>query len=159
MERLTIKSDVNVFRYDELPEDVRLLVDKAKEVTENSYSPYSKFSVGAAVRLDDGKIVVGANQENAAFPVTMCAERAAIFNAQSNHPRSAVTHIAIAARNSLGFVEEPVSPCGSCRQVMLEMEHRYGRKIKIYLCGTKSIYEIDGIKGLLPLSFTDDSMR
>ena len=159
MERITIKTDVNVYKYDELPEDIRQLVDMAMRATDNSYSPYSGFRVGAAVRLEDGNVIVGANQENAAFPVAMCAERAAIFNAQSNYPQSAVTHIAIAARNASGFVEEPVSPCGSCRQVMLEMEHRYGRKILIYLCGAKGVYEIDGVRGLLPLSFTDESMR
>ena len=159
MEHVTIKTEINVYKYEELPEDIRQLADMAMKATDNSYSPYSGFRVGAAVRLEDGMIVVGANQENAAFPVAMCAERAAIFNAQSNHPQSAVTHIAISARNSFGFVEEPVSPCGSCRQVILEMEHRYGHKIRIYLCGAKVIYEINGINGLLPLSFTDESMR
>lgn len=159
MEHLTLKIDIGFFTYGELPDDVRLLVDKAKEATYNSYSPYSKFCVGAALRLEDGTVIKGANQENAAFSVTMCAERSAIFNAQSNCPELAITHIAIAARNEKGFVSEPVSPCGMCRQALLEMEQRYGRPISVYLYGTKGVYAIDGAKALLPLSFVDESMR
>ena len=89
----------------------------------------------------------------------MCAERAAIFNAQSNFPQLAITEIAIAAKNAGGFVEEPVSPCGSCRQALLEMEQRYGKDIEIYLCGNNNVYKLDSAKGLLPLAFADESMR
>ncbi len=159
MEHLTIKLDFDFFAYDELPEDVKALVDKAKEATGNSYSPYSKFRVGAALRLEDGTMVKGANQENAAFSVTMCAERSAIFNAQSNCPEQPITQIAIAARNERGFVYEPVSPCGVCRQALLEMEQRYGRNVAIYLYGTKGVYAIGSAKALLPLSFVEESMR
>ena len=159
MEHLTIKIEYDALRYDELPYDVRLLVDKAKEATDNSYSPYSHFRVGAALRLEDGTIVKGANQENAAFPVTMCAERSAIFNAQSNRPDLAITQIAIAARNSGGFVKDPVTPCGVCRQALLEMEQRYNRRISIYLYGEKAVYAVKGAEALLPLSFADGSMR
>lgn len=159
MEHLVIKSDILFYQYGELPEDMRQLVDAAKEATYGSYSPYSNFCVGAALRLADGAVVKGANQENASFPVTMCAERAAIFNAQSNRPDQAVTAIAIAARNARGFVVEPVSPCGVCRQAMLELEQRYGRKITVYLYGQKGVYAIDGAGALLPLSFVDGSMR
>ncbi len=159
MKQITIKADVSVCRYDELQEEARTLTATAKEATDNSYSPYSGFRVGAAVRLDDGTVIKGANQENAAFSVTMCAERAAIFNAQSNRPQSAITEIAIAARNNDGFTHEPVSPCGSCRQALLEMEQRYGRDIRVYLCGKDCVYILESVKELMPLSFVDKSMR
>ncbi len=159
MEHITIKTDIKVYNYDEIEEGVRELVECAKSATGNSYTPYSGFCVGAAIRLDDGTIIKGANQENAAFSVTMCAERAAIFNAQSNYPQKAITEIAIAAKNAKGFVTEPVSPCGSCRQVLLEMEQRYSRDIRIHLCGAERIYTLESVKGLLPLSFADKSMR
>lgn len=159
MEKIIIKSELSLLKFEELDDMSKALVKNAIEATDKSYSPYSHFKVGAALRLEDGTIVIGANQENAAFPVTMCAERAAIFNAQSNHPELAITAIAIAAKNIEGQVKTPVSPCGSCRQVILEMEQRYQRNIKILLCGTDGIYVIDSIKDLLPLSFVDESMH
>lgn len=159
MEHINISIDICVSGYDELPGHIKELVKAAKAATGNSYSQYSQFCVGAALRLEDGTIIRGANQENAAFPVTMCAERAAIFNAQSNLPQLAITHIAIAAKNNDGFTREPVTPCGSCRQVMLEMEHRYKRDITVYLCGRDKVYRIDSVKDLLPLSFVDESMH
>lgn len=159
MENIILKTEIKLCTLDELDNDARQLVDKAMKATDNSYSPYSKFRVGAALRLENGMEIIGANQENAAFSVTMCAERSAIFNAQSNFPHLAITHLAIAARNSEGFVNEPVSPCGSCRQALLEMEQRYKRKIKIYLYGAKGCYVINGIRSLMPLSFVEDSMR
>lgn len=158
MKNIVIKSEIKFCQYDELDEDAQRLIEKAISATGNSYSPYSGFKVGAALRLSDGKEIIGANQENAAFPVTLCAERAAIFNAQSNYPDSAITHLAIAAKNANGLVAEPVTPCGSCRQVILEMEQRYKSDIKIYLYGTKGIYVVDSVKDLLPLSFVEDSM-
>lgn len=159
MEHITIKTDIKVYKYDELDDDTRQLAACAKDATNNSYSPYSGFCVGAAIRLDEGTIIKGANQENAAFSVTMCAERAAIFNAQSNCPQKAITDIAIAAKNANGFVTEPVSPCGSCRQVLLEMEQRYNRDIRVHLCGAECIYTLESVKDLMPLSFVDKSMR
>lgn len=159
MEKIIIKSELSLLKFEELDDMSKALVKNAIEATDKSYSPYSHFKVGAALRLEDGTIVIGANQENAAFPVTMCAERAAIFNAQSNHPELAITAIAIAAKNIEGLVKTLVSPCGSCRQVILEMEQRYQRNIKILLCGTDGIYVIDSIKDLLPLSFVDESMH
>lgn len=159
MEKIIIKSELYLYKFDELDDESKLLVNKAMEATNNSYSPYSNFRVGAALKLEDGSVVIGANQENAAFSVTMCAERSAIFNAQSNHPELAITSIAIAARNVEGLVKTPVSPCGSCRQVILEMEHRYKRNIRILLCGKDGIYVANSIKDLLPLSFVDESMH
>ena len=159
MEKVIIKSEFSLFKFEELDDVLKTLVSKAIDATDNSYSPYSNFKVGAALQLEDGTIVIPANQENAAFSVTMCAERSAIFNAQSNHPDLAITTIAIAAKNVNGLVHIPISPCGSCRQVILEMEQKYKRNIKILLCGSEGIYVINSIKDLLPLSFVDESMR
>lgn len=159
MKKVIIKSEFSLFKFEELDDVLKTLVSKAIDATDNSYSPYSNFKVGAALQLEDGTIVIGANQENAAFSVTMCAERSAIFNAQSNHPDLAITTIAIAAKNVNGLVHIPISPCGSCRQVILEMEQKYKRNIKILLCGSEGIYVINSIKDLLPLSFVDESMR
>lgn len=159
MKKVIIKSEFSLFKFEELDDVLKTLVSKAIDATDNSYSPYSNFKVGAALQLEDDTIVIGANQENAAFSVTMCAERSAIFNAQSNHPNLAITTIAIAAKNVNGLVHTPISPCGSCRQVILEMEQRYKRNIKILLCGSEGIYVINSIKDLLPLSFVDESMR
>ena len=109
---------------EELSEEEQKLIELAKKATDNSYSPYSHFRVGAALRLDDGTEIIGANQENAAFPVTLCAERTAIFAAQAQYPEHAVMQLAIAARNENGFMPMPTAPCGSCRQVILEVENR-----------------------------------
>ncbi len=159
MKNITIQSNVCFCSYDELDAEAQQLIEKAKQATDNSNSKYSGFSVGAALRLNNGMVIIGANQENAAFPVTICAERSAIFNAQSNYPQESITHIAIAARNNNGFTDIPVSPCGSCRQVLLEMEDRYSNNIKIYLYGKNGVYIVESAKDLLPLSFVDSSMR
>lgn len=155
MENLNIKLDISKYSVDELSEQDSILVATAKEATKNSYSPYSHFCVGAAVLLSDGSIVKGANQENAAFSVTICAERSAIFAAQAQHPELAIKAIAIAARNAEGFTKEPVSPCGSCRQAMVEMEQKYSQPIHILLYGENGVYVMDSIRNLMPLSFTD----
>ena len=101
------------------------------EATGNSYSPYSRFRVGAALLLANGTEVIGANQENAAFPSGLCAERSAIFAAQSVYPDQPVTTLAIAAANEYGLMRDPIVPCGACRQVILEIEDRYKQPIRI----------------------------
>ena len=118
---------------DELSAADRQLVEQAKQATANSYANYSHFHVGAALRLADGSIQIGANQENAAFSSGLCAERSAIFAAQAMHPEHAITALAIAACNANGFTQEPVTPCGACRQVILEMEDRYQSPVRIAL--------------------------
>lgn len=155
MENITLTTEIKFCQMEELDADAQRLVNKAIKATDNSYSPYSKFRVGAALRLEDGTEIIGANQENAAFSVTMCAERSAIFNAQANYPQSAITHIAITAKNANGLVDESVSPCGSCRQAMLEMEQRYKRSIKIYLYGKKGCYVLNSVRDIMPLSFVE----
>ena len=109
--------------------------------------------------LEDGTIVTGSNQENAAYPSGLCAERTTLFHAGSEYPDKAVTTLAIAASNSEGFTEQPVTPCGACRQVMLEAEQRHHRPIRMLMYGTACIYETRGTKDLLPLSFGIESME
>ena len=144
---------------EELSVDERELVEAAIKATDNSYAKYSHFHVGAALRLADGSIVIGANQENAAFPSGLCAERSAIFAAQSQKPHEAITMLAIAARNSNGLMPDPISPCGACRQVMLEMEDRYQRPLEVLLYGTRGIYRVQSVKDLMPLIFVDSNMH
>ncbi len=158
MEAKNINVTICVAKYDELDENDRSLVDMAVEATERSYAPYSMFNVGAAVRLDNGVTIPGCNQENAAFGVTICAERSALFAAGAQYPHAKVEAIAIAARNADGLLDEPISPCGTCRQAMVETEKRSGMKMHILLYGRKYIYVIDGIAGLLPLTFCDEQL-
>ena len=156
MKELTLKSTLQVAQLDELTEAEQSLIAKAKEATYNSYAPYSHFHVGAALLLKDGTVVPGCNQENAAFPAGLCAERAAIFAAGAQHPDQPVMMLAIAVRNSRGeFLAEPASPCGSCRQVIIETETRFRQPVRILLYGTEHTYVMDGIKNLMPLSFTE----
>lgn len=154
-----IEINVEELSLEELPLDQKELVKAAYDATSNSYAKYSQFNVGAAIRLGDGRIIKGANQENAAFPVCICAERTAIFAAQANYPEQPITQIAITAKNENGFMQEPVSPCGPCRQVMIEMEDRYKNNMTVLLCGTSKIYRLSSAKDLLPLCFVDADMR
>ncbi len=156
MEKLTLNSTVYVAQWSELSDIEHKLIETAKASTYNSYAPYSHFYVGAAVLLKNDVIIPGCNQENAAFPVGICAERAAIFAAGAQYPDQPVMMLAIAERNSKGdFLKEPASPCGSCRQVIIETETRFKQPIRILLYGTSHTYIMDGIKELMPLSFTE----
>ncbi len=159
MKKNTIEIEYDVLTFDELPADQRELVDSAMKATDNSNAKYSDFHVGAAIRLADGRLMIGANQENAAFSLCICAERSAIFAAQANCPEQSINAIAIAARNADGFISSPVSPCGSCRQVMVEMEDRYKNNMMVLLCGKDEVYRLKSAKDLLPLGFVDDNMR
>lgn len=159
MKQININVNIEHYSVEELPDKDRELVEKAKQATENSYAKYSNFNVGAAVRLSDGRIVIGANQENAAFPLGLCAERTAIFAAQAQHPELSIETIAIAARNENGYVKTPISPCGACRQVMLEVEDRYKKPMRILLYGTDGVYSINSIKDIMPLAFIDENMH
>ena len=103
--------------------------------------------------------MIGANQENAAFPSGLCAERTAIFAAQAQHPEFSIETLAIAARNDNGFMKDPITPCGSCRQVILEIEDRYKQPVRILLYGTGGVYVLNSVKDLLPFSFVDSNMR
>lgn len=159
MKKININISIDHCQIDELSDDDRELVERALKATENAYAEYSHFYVGAALRLANGNIVIGANQENAAFPSGLCAERTAIFAAQANYPNQPVTTLAIVARNGNGLLDEPVSPCGACRQVILGIEDRYKQPIRIMLYGKRGVYCVSSVKDLLPLSFVDSSME
>ena len=159
MKNIDLTIQFQFCQLDELNETERMLVEKAIMATDNSYAIYSNFHVGAAVLLDDGSVIIGANQENAAFPSGLCAERTAIFAAQAQYPQKAVAMLAIAAKNEHGLVATPVSPCGACRQVILEVDERYQKPIRILLYGTDGVYVINSIKDLMPLCFLDSDMR
>jgi cytidine deaminase len=147
------------FSYHEFdsPEDLdpsdRDLVFAAREAALKAYAPYSKFRVGAAIRLASGTIVCGTNVENAAFPSGICAERNALANSVSNHSDDNPIALAIAALTADGLTDEPVPPCGNCRQVISEEESRTGRKIRLILSGKNKCYVIDGVANLLPMQF------
>ncbi|MCU0363753.1 MAG: cytidine deaminase [Bacteroidales bacterium] len=143
----------------ELEKDDNELVSAAREASGKAYAPYSGFMVGAAIRLNSGKIIMGANVENAAFPSGICAERSAISNSVSNYPDDYPVAIAVAARTADGFTEDYVSPCGSCRQVIAEEETRTGREIRLILSGRDTAAVISGISSLLPLQFNKQHLR
>lgn len=160
MKELNVNIRFHLHAYDELSSLDRELIDTARQATYRSYAPYSHFSVGAAARLMNGQIISGSNQENAAYPSGLCAERTTLFYANANHPDTAVETLAIAARNERGeFVDDPIAPCGACRQVMLETERRYGHPLRILLDGQKGICEVQKATDLLPLSFDASAME
>lgn len=160
MKKFDLHVTVQIYTYDELNAIDRELIDAARTATYRSYAPYSHFSVGAAARLANGEIVTGSNQENAAYPSGLCAERTTLFYANAQFPELAVTTLAIAARNEEGeFLTEPIPPCGACRQVMLETEKRYKQPMRVLLYGTQGIYELQNVGDLLPLSFDASAMK
>lgn len=156
MDTITHHITFKKYRFEELSEIDQQLIEKAKEATYRSYTPYSKFNVGAAALLGNDIIVTGSNQENAAYPSGLCAERTTLFYANSQYPDQPVTTLAIAARDEKGFLVQPISPCGACRQVILETQNRFGNKLRILLYGENAIYDIATINDLLPLSFDKD---
>lgn len=158
MKAFTINTQVKVYQEDELTDEDKALVAAAREATERSYAPYSNFYVGAAVRLANKQIVSGSNQENAAYPSGTCAERTAMFYANAQYPDQPVEALAIAAQTKGKFLSRPISPCGSCRQVILETEHRFGKPVRILLYGTEGIYILEGIQSILPLQFDQDCL-
>ena len=135
----------------------RELVAAAIKAQEGSYSPYSHFQVGAALRLEDGTILTGANQENAAFPSGLCAERVVMFAASATHPSLAFDTLAIAGADHGVLCDSPASPCGACRQVMAEYQTKGGRPLKIIMAGAKTIYKFFRVDDLLPFIF--DSLK
>lgn len=142
----------------DLNDTQQLLVKTAMEHTEFSYSPYSNFSVGAGILLINGEIMGGSNQENASYPLCLCAERTALAAAASIHPGVAVKSVAVTAYAKNDFVESPVSPCGACRQVISEYSHRFKSDIEIILYSKSQIIVFQSIDELLPLSFNFDSL-
>ena len=138
---------------EQLEAEDRKLADAAIDAMKNAYAPYSGFSVGAAVMFEDGEIVKGSNQENAAYPSGLCAERTALFYASASRPDKAMAAIAIAAGQKGVICGTPATPCGACRQVMAQYQVKSGRPMKILLVGADRIWEFDKVDDLLPLIF------
>jgi cytidine deaminase len=144
---------------EELTQSDKELVLAAREAAQNAYAPYSKFKVGAAVRLETGIIIHGANIENAAFPSGICAERSALSFSASNYPSIKPVAIAVAAFNEDGLINDPVPPCGNCRQVIAEEEFRSKRNIRMILSGKTKIQIIEKGGDLLPLQFNRNNLK
>ena len=142
----------------ELNEQQQELINTAMEHTKYSYSPYSKFAVGASILLENGIILGGSNQENASYPLCLCAERTAFAAAASIHPNTAVLAIAVTAFMENDFIELPASPCGACRQVISEYSYRFKRDMEIILYSRSQILIFNSIDDLLPLGFNFDSL-
>ena len=158
MKEKRIEISYQIYAFDELDVEDKRLIDAAMKATERSYAPYSHFHVGAAALLENDVIVTGSNQENVAYPSGLCAERTALFYANSQYPDMAIKTLAIAACNENGTPSANIiSPCGACRQVMLETENRFGKPIRILLYGPKEVYVIESAASLLPLAFSDIS--
>jgi cytidine deaminase len=156
MQEVELKSVIKACQMDELTAEEQHLVQMAIAATDRSYAPYSHFRVGAAVRLANGVELSGSNQENAAYPSGLCAERTTLFYAGAQYPDEPVRMLAIAARGTDGELTfEPTGPCGACRQVIVESETRAGGPIRILLYGRKCIYIVEGIRALLPLCFSE----
>ena len=159
MERKIIETNIEIYSFEELDKSKQQLILKAKEQVFKAYAPYSEFQVGAAIELENGEIFAASNQENSAYPSGLCAERVAMFFANAQFPEVAVKTLAIVAYTNGSFLEEPVTPCGSCRQVLLETETRFEKNITILLYGTKHIFKIDNVKQLLPICFEKSSLN
>lgn len=158
MKKYTIEVPVISCQLEELNEAQQNVVRIAKEQTQNSYSPYSHFRVGAALELGNGTIVRGANQENAAYPSGLCAERSALFAAGAIYPDQPIVRLAIACRAEDEFLETPGTPCGACRQVMVESEQRGGIPMEVILYGEKEVLVFHSAKDLLPLMFDSEAL-
>ncbi len=144
----------------ELREVEKELVLISRETTKSAYSPYSGFRVGAAILLEDGTIIKGNNQENAAYPSGLCAERVAVFSTSANHPDTPIKAIAISASAPEKTIDKPVSPCGSCRQALIEYEVKQQSPIKVILSGEKGkVIIIDSVADLLPLHFSSVDLK
>jgi cytidine deaminase len=155
MKKIELKTQITIFdSIDELNATVKDLMHKAIEAKQNAYAPYSKFKVGAAMLLDDGTIITGNNQENAAYPSGMCAERVAIWKVSSDFPDKKILKLAISASSSSQILKEPVAPCGACRQTLSEYEIKQKDKIEVYFMGEEGeIIKTDSVLDLLPIAF------
>lgn len=160
MKEININTTISVFNgINELPEEIQFLMHQAIETRKNAYAPYSKFRVGAAILLDNGKIVLGSNQENAAYPSGLCAERVAIFQAGAIYPNAKIVKLAITAASDTNPTLSPIPPCGACRQSIAEYEFKQDTAIEIYFMGESGeVYKSNSINNLLPLSFDKTSL-
>lgn len=155
MKEISVTSSFLVYdTLNELPNDVQNLMNQAIEIRKKAYAPYSQFRVGAALLLDNGKIILGSNQENAAYPSGLCAERVAIFHAGSVYPEAKILKMAITAASDTNQTTAPIPPCGSCRQSIAEYEIKQETPIEIYFMGEiGEVYKSTSLKNLLPFMF------
>ncbi|MDT0558444.1 cytidine deaminase [Ichthyenterobacterium sp. W332] len=155
MRKITVESSLEVYSsLQELPNDIQMLMQQAIEARAKAYSPYSNFQVGAALSLDNGKIITGNNQENASYPSGLCAERTAIYYAGSQHPNSKITRMAITASSKTKVTDKPIPPCGACRQAILEYEIKQKQPIEIYFMGkVGEVAKSSSLTNLLPFIF------
>ncbi len=160
MKEIHITTTFKVFEdQTQLPENIQSLMQQAIEIRKKAYAPYSHFRVGAAIALDNGKIVLGSNQENAAYPSGLCAERVAIYQAGAIYPDAKIVAIAISAASDSNPTLTPIPPCGSCRQSIAEYEFKQDAPIEIYFMGESGeVYKSNSINNLLPLSFNSTSL-
>ena len=141
------------YTFDELSGADRQLVEAAVGAMRNAYSPYSNFKVGAAVRLSDGSIVIGSNQENAAYPSGLCAERTAMFAASAQHPELDIRSLAVAGGLDGQLEEVPASPCGACRQVMAQYQRKAGTPLSVLITGADKVWKFERVDDILPFIF------
>lgn len=145
---------------DELPEEDRVLIQEARASMNKAYAPYSHFHVGAAILLENGIILRGNNQENASYPIGLCAERVAIFAAGANYPNVKIKALAITAMSDHFHVNKPITPCGACRQAIAEYEHRYKQNIRLVMSGESGKVLVgDTISNFLPYQFNADDLK
>ncbi|MCS7035968.1 MAG: cytidine deaminase [Saprospiraceae bacterium] len=143
-----------------LPPDDRQLLAAAVNALEKSYAPYSGFRVGAAARLSNGAVVSGANFENVAYPMCLCAERSTVAAALSQYPEARITTLAVTAASTKHPVTSPAMPCGACRQVLFEVEQKYGQPLRLILQGQAGpIWVFERVSDLLPLAFGPEMLR
>lgn len=161
MNKKVLSTEFQIFsKLDEMSSEEQQLLLAAKDAVTQAYAPYSGFSVGAALLLEDGTIIKGNNQENAAYPSGLCAERVAFFWAGANHPGKKIIAVAITALSKIVSTDHPITPCGACRQSMLEYELNQNQNITLIMQGSSgSIYKVEGVKQLLPLYFNEDGLR
>jgi cytidine deaminase len=155
MKKITITTQFTAYKeVNELPDDIQNIMKQAIAVRKNAYAPYSRFRVGVAILLDNEKIVLGSNQENAAYPSGLCAERVAIFQAGAVYPQAKILKMAITAASDTNQTTTPIPPCGACRQSIAEYETKQDTPIQIYFMGELGdIYRSESLKNLLPFMF------
>ena len=154
MKQISINTTISVLTKEELSQEETNLMLQAFEARSKAYAPYSKFTVGVALLLDNGIVIQGSNQENAAYPSGLCAERVAIFYAGATYPEAKIVKMFITASPLDRDLEEPIPPCGSCRQSIAEYEFKQDLPIAIFFMGAKGdIYKSDSLKNILPLVF------
>lgn len=160
---VNIKTDIaeaNYLDLDLTEEQFEQMSREAADIAHKSYAPYSKFHVGAVALLENGEMVSGSNQENAAYPSGLCAERVTVFYTNAHYPNTVITHLMIYAETEeSGVVVTPITPCAACRQVLIEKEAIQGSPIKLILVGRDSVYIIPSARDLVPLSFVPDSLK